>query len=962
MRDNDSTSLSQPDSTTTMSTGSQELLIPPTLKFILSNIKNLIPYTLTVENYMLWRTQIYQHLSANGYADYLTGIAEAPPETLSADLAKWRLVDTNLMSALFSTISQTILPYVINATSAHEVWTVLEKRLQASSRSRILQLKNELHHIQMQTLTMQQYLAKIKQLVDSIAASGTKLDPEDIILYTLNGLPAQYNSIKTYIRSSSLPADLDSLYSLLCNEELHINQDLKKEPSQLPVALYTNKYNPNRSKNSKRTSQYRSNNNNRSTSGTDQPATSNAGPNISNNQRPTCQICGKSGHTAITCWHRCNMNYNSNPNPTPRANLAQSTQEGGQSWILDSGATTHMTSAGTILQNSNVYQGSDSVSTANGSTMSIQNYGQGLLPLPNTPRKLHLCHLLHVPALTHNLLSVSKLTNDNAISITFDSNGFHVKDLQDHQILLHGRLHNGVYELQLAPDRNLRALHTTTPTPITWHARLGHPNHQIFNFLASSNSGFNKISSDFCCISCQSAKSHKQKFCNSNSETKKQFELIHSDLWGPVPQSEHSTFRYYVIFIDDFTRYCWIYFMNSKSETINCFKSFLSLIKTQFDCTPKRFRSDGGGEFTSTAFLSILQAHGILHQISCPHTPEQNGLAERKHRHLLDITRTLLHAANLPDKFWLEAIATANYLINRLPSKPLSLKSPYQMLYNATPDYSHLRTFGCLCFPWLQPYTHNKFEPRSQPCLFLGYSPNHKGYKCFNLSNNKIHISRHVQFYENIFPLHNKSTSDSLSSPLISSVTPPLLLMPTSTISTATDPSHKTNSDPPITTAPSHSTNDQTHQLSSSPEPRHNSAHPFHPMQTRSKSGITKPKQLLSLLSNSDPLQTPTTYKQASKNKIWQDAMNNEYQALLKQQTWTLVQKPANKPVIGCKWTYKIKQLPNGQIDRYKARLVALGYAQIFGQNYNETFSPVAKMVTIRLLLNLAINHNWPML
>ncbi|KAI0520436.1 hypothetical protein KFK09_007911 [Dendrobium nobile] len=256
--------------------------------------------------------------------------------------------------------------------------------------------------------------------------------------------------------------------------------------------------------------------------------------------------------------------------------------------------------------------------------------------------------------------------------------------LRDHQPLLRGRLHNGVYQIRMAPDHSSQALQATVTSSSTWHARLGHPNNQIFNIIAPCIANLKNIPSDFHCISCRMGKSHKLKFNNSKSKTSKPFELIHSDVWGPIPQSEFTNFRYYIVFIDDFTRFNWIYFMNSKNQTINCFQNFLKLIQNQFASTPNYFRSDGGGEFTSTDFRTLLHSHGIIHQMSCPYTPEQNGLAERKHRHLLDLTRTLLHAANLPNKFWLDAISTANYLINRQPSKPLAFRSPYQLLFTPT--------------------------------------------------------------------------------------------------------------------------------------------------------------------------------------------------------------------------------------------------------------------------------------
>ncbi|XP_020699740.1 uncharacterized protein LOC110112009 [Dendrobium catenatum] len=210
MGDQEASSSLPPNSTNTTSLPNN-LSIPVSLKFLISNIKNLIPHPLSPENYAIWRLQVSQNFSANGYSDHLTGKCLPPADSSSAESARWHLIDSHLISALFSTISPPLLPYVITATTSQEVWTELERRLQSTSRSRVIQLNNDLHHIQMNNLTMQQYLSQIKTIVDNIAAADVKIDPEDIVLYTLNGLPPSYNSFKTAIHTSRLPADLDNL-------------------------------------------------------------------------------------------------------------------------------------------------------------------------------------------------------------------------------------------------------------------------------------------------------------------------------------------------------------------------------------------------------------------------------------------------------------------------------------------------------------------------------------------------------------------------------------------------------------------------------------------------------------------------------------------------------------------------------------------------------------------------------
>ncbi|PKU59087.1 Retrovirus-related Pol polyprotein from transposon TNT 1-94 [Dendrobium catenatum] len=540
-------------------------------------------------------------------------------------------------------------------------------------------------------------------------------------------------------------------------------------------------------------------------------------------------------------------------------------------------------------------------------------------------------------------------------------------DLRDKQTLLLGRLHNGLYKISSLGNSSPTALTVINRPSPPWHSRLGHPGHDTLIKLAGQIKDLVPVNKSISCASCNKAKSHKISFNKSTTVSSKPFDLIHTDVWGPTAFPSTDGYRYYIIFIDDHTRFTWIYFLHAKHQVLATFRHFCKMVHTQFHTTPKILRSDDGGEYTSHAFKTFLQDHGILQQLSCPYTPEQNGLSERKHRHLLDITRAIMLESGTPNKFWMEAISTANYLINFLPSKAVSGSIPFKLLHGRDPHFHLLRTFGCLCYPWLRPYIFDKFSPRSQACVFVGYSPIHKGYKCYDLSTGKTHISRHVVFYEHQFPYKSITTSDRTSTPLPDSHIPPTLLIPTSAQPIHTTPQSVT------TSPPSNSVNN----IISSPDPISSASHPAsqtvllpsvsiqhgpptHPMQTRSKSGIHKPKQILNLLAHSNNSITPATYNQAAKSSHWQQAMLTEFNGLKQQATWTLVQPPVNKPVLGCKWTYKIKLLPNGNIDRYKARLVALGYNQQFGINYNETFSPVAKMTTICLLLALAVNRNWP--
>jgi len=252
-------------------------------------------------------------------------------------------------------------------------------------------------------------------------------------------------------------------------------------------------------------------------------------------------------------------------------------------------------------------------------------------------------------------------------------------------------------------------------------------------------------------------KSHKLPFHISIISSSSPLEVIYSDVWGPSPFVSIDNFKYYVIFIDHFSKYVWLYPLKFKYDVSTIFPIFKNLVENQFNHKIKSFYSNNGGEFIK--LKSYFQNNGIQHLTTPPHTPQHNGLCERKHRHLLETTRCLLHQASLPPMFWSFAAQTA-YLINRLLTPTLKMHSPFFTLFQTKPNYNKLRSFWCLCFPWLKPYTSHKLEPRYEPCAFLGYSLSQSAYICYNSKTNKFYNFRHVQFIENIFPYSKTSSQE----------------------------------------------------------------------------------------------------------------------------------------------------------------------------------------------------------
>ncbi|PKU81867.1 Retrovirus-related Pol polyprotein from transposon TNT 1-94 [Dendrobium catenatum] len=921
-------------------------VIPQSLKFVISNLKFLVPHSLTADNFPVWSSQIAKLFKANGFAAFLETRSTSENMDPNQDLHQWTVIDQNLATAMCSTISPAVLPYVIHLESTQEIWSTLHMRFQSSNRSKVIQLKNELHNISMQSMSMADYLTEVKKIVDQIASAGSSIDSEDIMIYILNGFPPAYQAFTTTIRTMQGTMTLHNLYALLISEEIHLKSTalkFSKDPDT-QSALYSFR---GRGRRGRLRQHHDTNISNKSSS---QPAV-------------LCQICKKKGHEADACWHRLNANYVPSQGSSKNTNalVAKSDGHSGVDWYLDSGASSHMTNNLDSLAPYNTYNGNDTVTIGDGRSIPIAHTGSGILPTPAS--KLVLSRLLHIPSLSYNLISISNLVKDNPISITFDNTGFVFKDRTTNQVILTGPCSNGLYKIpakqrQIPPAST--ALSITRSADTTWHCRLGHPHNQVLQWISNKNPALKIPLNSFSCNSCMSCKGHKLSFERSISSTKAPLELVHSDVWGPSPVPSHQGFRYYIIFVDDFSRFVWIFPLMFKSDVPNIFSNFVKFIERQTNRKLKVIRTDGGGEFVNHHFRAITKNAGIHHQTSCPYTPEQNGIAERKHRHIITSTRTLLQNAGLPMSYWLEAASTATYLINRVPSVITNQLSPLQRMFNIRPSYAHLRIFGCECFPLLPPTQRTKFSPTSSACIFIGYSDTMKGYRCLNPITNKIFTSRHVRFNEKSFPFLNRLVQE----PPNSNAVPHPLLIPSSILNNIDHKKQLNNSfrstadrtttdirSPATIQHPTHPHHVVSQQMSVSP--------PKHHMTTRAKTGSLKPVQRLNLLHHGQHQTDPTTFTEANKHAHWRKAMTEEFFALQKQGTWELVSPPPNASVIGSKWTYRTKYNSDGSIARHKARLVAQGNQQAFGIDYRDTFSPVAKLPTIRIMFTVALFHQW---
>jgi hypothetical protein len=183
----------------------------------------------------------------------------------------------------------------------------------------------------------------------------------------------------------------------------------------------------------------------------------------------------------------------------------------------------------------------------------------------------------------------------------------------------------------------------------------------------------------------------------------------------------------------NYSQFSWMFHLRQKSEVLTCFVKFKNLVENFFSCKIKQIQTDNEGEYVSAASQHFTTTHGILHRLTCPYTSEQNGVSERKHRHITETGLYFLAQSGLSSSYWVDAFLTTTYLINRMPTTVLENVSPFFKLFQKHPDYSLLKTFGCVCYPLLCPYISHKLNFRSKKCVFIGYSSNQNGYKCLDL-------------------------------------------------------------------------------------------------------------------------------------------------------------------------------------------------------------------------------------
>ncbi|GJV18677.1 retrotransposon protein, putative, ty1-copia subclass [Tanacetum coccineum] len=498
---------------------------------------------------------------------------------------------------------------------------------------------------------------------------------------------------------------------------------------------------------------------------------------------------------------------------------------------------------------------------------------------------------------------------------------------------------NGVYEIDmhnLVPNVNSiynvstkRAKHNLDSTYL-WHYHLAHISKKRIEKL--QHEGILKSTDDESfdqCVSCLSGKMTRKSFPHRPKRTTDLFGIIHTDVCGPLRHVSRQGASYFITFTDDYSRYGYVYLLKHKHEVFETFKVFKNEVENQLVKTIKALRSYRGGEYITQDFKDYLKACGIIQQLTPPYTPQHNGVFERRNHTLLDMVRFMMNLTTLPLSFWDYALESATHILNMVPTKKVD-KTPYELWYGKVPNLSYLKVWGCEAL--VKRDTPDKLQQRSVKCIFIGYPKETMGYYFYFPSENKIVVARYAEFFKKNLITQEVSGR-------------------------AIDLKEIQNED----TSPSEITSKIPMEVEGFEPPQEEDI----PIRRSERTRRAPDRLCLNVKVDEHSLgdlNEPTSYKAAmldSKSNKWIDAMNAEIQSMMDNIVWVLVDLPPSYKTVGSKWIFKKKTDMDGIIHTYKAGLVAKGYTQLYEVDYEETFSPIADIRAIRILISIAAYYDY---
>lgn len=894
-------------------------------------------------NWISWKFRLTLMLMKDNVWD--TVIKPRPQTNEPLANASWADKDAKARIAIGLSLENNQLCHVVHTETAFDMWNALKGYHERRSMGNRLHLKKKLYTTRLvENGNMTDHLAAIAMLVNRLKGIGVNVEDYDIIAVILSSLPPSYNPVITALECrGDDKLTVEMVKGQLFDEWRRRNDN--ECDNMLPEKVMKMSFKPKKSVN------------------------------------PKCHFCEQEGHFVRHCPKLSELKKKSSveQNTQPNAKLCQEDKDEDQfcfaagdvesdnKWYLDSGASAHMTNNVDNLFSLEKASGG-SVCLADGKKIPARGSGSSKLEVLNESdqsKSVTLKRVLLVPELASNLVSIARIA-DEGFDVLFTRSD--CKLLKNGKPVLLGERKGGLYYLKQPQYQSMlssvchsdRCLHL-------WHRRLGHRHQDAVKRIEAEKLGDDLKLRDCgvrsVCTVCCEAKLARKPFPDSSSKSSAVLELIHTDLAGPLEVNTPGGKRFIMTMIDDYSKYTVVYLLGHKSEAADKIKEYVSLVQNKFDRRPQILRSDGGGEYNSKALQTFLSENGIVLQQTAPYSPQQNGQAERKNRTLLEMSRCLLLEGGLDKKYWGEAVMTANYLLNRLPSASID-RTPYEHWHGTKPTYNHLRVFGSMAYVHIPDQKRQKLDPKAIPLVFVGYQENRKAYRFLNPETSRIVVSRDALFLE--MELKPQESVRSFRKPQQTEMC------------TEANEDHWLQEEPePSCTivAP-----DEDLEAVIVPELEDDSAAEVLG-ETSSDSPFRgfRPEEYLRRSQRTTKGTLPARYRDQA-NAVWteidaeprnlqeartstdavewQAAMESELKSHQENQTWELVRLPEGRKAVGSRWVFKVKRDAAGVPVRHKARLVAQGFSQQFGVDFEEVYAPVANQSTFRALVAIASKEN----
>lgn len=867
---------------------------------------------LNSSNYQTWKFKLQLILVKEGLWDVVTGNVPENPD------AAWLTKDGNAKATIGLLVEDNHLIHIKNLANACDYWNVLKDIYEKPNLVNKVVLYKKLWKSFLGDKTMEEHVGGILTTVDELRALGEDIKDKMLIALLLGSLTDIYDPLISALEVKP-EAELTVTFvkeKLLQAYQRQIGDSNDNQQAYKSFGSHKKKFDL---------------------------------------KKVRCQKCGKHGHFKNKCPIEENKPKEAKKAVSAITNsTCYSAIKGDRNldtWCVDSGASSHMCNDKSLFNKLETTP-KEMIKVADGRY--VKSTASGIVQVGD----ITLTDVSYVPDLESNLMSVGSLTKTGH-KLVFNEE--YCEIFKANKRLSSIKCRNGLYELKNAKSAMFSSSDIFVYDCIhTWHRRFGHRNLVDVKKMFEDGcfSGV-KLKSCNCpkenvCVTCCEGKLSKQKYPKeSKRRTTGILDLVHSDLCGPFDVPTPRGNKYLLTIIDDFSRYVKHYFLKKKSEAIGFIKEFIQYGETQYGKTVKIFRSDRGGEYMSNEIDDYFRSKGIVHQLSSPKCPQQNGVAERKNRYVVEMARCLLFQSGLDKKYWGEAVNTAIYVENRLAVKFNHGVTPYEKWVGVKPNLNYFKIFGSSAYVYDTNPRRKKLDKKCKELVFVGYSEETKGYRFLDTATNNIVVSRDAKFEESkVLKPKNRSDQGSLIS---------IRLLSDKSFGNVQE-STEEESEEEFEDARQEEDElenqenivDETQDNPEEHAGIENAIDVPNRVSTRSNKG-RPPARLIACTAIAE-ITEPRTFKEAlslPEKEKWLIAMKEEVDAINENDTWDLVSLPVGRKTVGCKWVYKVKNGLDGQV-RFKARLVAQGYSQKFGEDYNEVFAPVVKQTVLRCFLAVA--------